>query len=250
MVRRVLFTAYLFAGVFLTYQDVPAFFDIPPPAPPAQYGNLLIDRTSGKNNVKPVAFSHWSHRMNYTCRVCHLELEFNMKVNTTEITEEANKAGRFCGACHNGKIAFGHGEGNCDKCHNGDISYGREKFAKLKDFPRTRFGNRVDWVKAINSGLIKPKDFLSAEAPKMSFDKTLDLNAEWSGIPPAIFPHPAHTVWLDCSNCHPDIFNIKKKTTKHFSMTKSLRGEFCGLCHLKTAFPFNDCRRCHPAIKE
>lgn len=250
MARWVLFSAYLFAGVFLIYQDTPAYFNIPPSAPPSQYGNLLISRTSEKNNVKPVAFSHWSHRMNHTCRVCHLELEFNMKVNTTEITEGANKAGRFCGACHDSKTAFGHTEENCDKCHNGNISYGKENFVKLKDFPKTKFGNRVDWVKAMKLGLIKPKNYLSAETAAMSFDKTLDLNAEWSGIPPAIFPHPAHTAWLDCSNCHPDIFNIKKKTTKHFTMTKSLRGEFCGLCHLKTAFPLNDCRRCHPDMRE
>lgn len=242
----------LFAAVLLSNRSAPSFWDFPPGPPREQYGNILINRTSEKNNIKPATFSHWSHRLYYTCRVCHLELEFEMKLNTTDITEKANQGGKFCGAqgCHDGRVAFGHTKENCDKCHNGDINYGKEKFIRLKDFPKTRFGNKVDWVKAIQAGLIKPKNFISSEPGEMSFDKTLELKAEWSGIPPAIFPHKAHIQWLDCSNCHPDLFNIKKKTTKHFSMTLSLEGKFCGLCHLKIAFPLNDCKRCHPTMNE
>jgi len=235
--------------LFLRY-DACAFFNFPPLPPPEQYGNILINRTSEKHNTKPVTFSHWSHRIHYTCRVCHLELEFNMQLNTTEITEEANISGKFCGACHNDRTAFGHGKEHCDKCHNGDISYGREKFIKLKDFPSTKFGNRIDWVTAIQSGLIKPKDFISTPFTGMSFDKTLELGAENFLIPPAVFPHPVHVQWLDCSNCHPDLFNIKKKGTIRFSMARCLRGEFCGMCHLRTSFPLNDCRRCHPGMSE
>jgi len=251
MQRRIILLLFI-AGLIISSTGIAIaqFFDLPPPLPQEQYGNILINRTSEKNNIRPATFSHWSHRLHYTCRVCHLELEFNMKLNTTEITEEANKSGKFCGACHDGKIAFGHSKQNCDKCHNGDIGYGKEKFMKLKDFPKTRFGNKVDWVKAIKTGLIKPKNFLFTDASQMSFDKTLDLKAEWSGIPPAIFPHQSHTAWLDCSNCHPDIFNIKKKTTKHFSMVLSLEGKFCGVCHLKVAFPLDDCKRCHPTMRE
>lgn len=186
--------------------------------------------------------------MHYTCNACHLELEFNMKLNTTEITCEANKAGKFCGACHDGRIAFGHKTENCDKCHNADIRYGSEKFEKLYDFPRTDFGNKINWTAAINDGLIKPKVFVSEEIPLMSLDKTIELKS-YMFIPPVIFPHKAHTSWLDCSNCHPDIFNIKKRTTQNFSMTESVKGKFCGVCHLKIAFPFDDCQRCHPGLK-
>lgn len=246
------FFLILIAGVLLSHEGSPAYWNLPPLPPAHQYGNILINRTSEKNKVKPATFSHWSHRLQYTCRVCHLELEFEMKQNTTEITEKANQEGKFCGArgCHDGKAAFGHGKENCDKCHNGDINYGKEKFAQLKNYPKTGFGNKVDWVKAMQSGLIKPKNFIMTEPGDMSFDKTLDLQAEWSGIPPAIFPHKPHIQWLDCSNCHPDIFNIKKKTTKHFSMVLSLKGNFCGVCHLKIAFPFQDCKRCHPTMRE
>lgn len=221
------------------------YFNIPPLPAPEQYGNILINRMSEQKGVRPVAFSHWSHRMKYTCRVCHSELEFSFQVGTTEITEKENTEGRFCGACHNGKEAFGHTKENCDKCHNGNIEYGVDKFNEIKkQFPTAPFGNGINWVKALNKGLIKPKDTILGSYQPMSFDKKLVMDC--GGIPPAVFPHKAHTQWLDCSNCHPDIFNIKKKTTKHFSMERILNSEFCGVCHLRTAFPLNDCKRCHP----
>jgi len=221
------------------------YFDLPKLPPPEQYGNILINRTSDTNGVKPVTFSHWSHRMKHTCRVCHLELGFSLQLNTTEITEEGNKEGKFCGACHDGKVAFGHTKENCDKCHNGDISYGREKFKNLATFPRALFGNQIDWVAAFKRGLITPKDTILGNYKPMPFDKKLYLDTELGCIPAAVFPHKSHTQWLDCASCHPDIFNIKQKTTKHFSMRRSLHFEFCGICHLRTAFPLDDCKRCH-----
>lgn len=241
----------IFAGVFSSTQVMPSsVYNFPALPSVEQYGNILLNRTSEKNNMKPVSFSHWSHRVHYTCRVCHLELEFNMQLNTTEITEEANISGKFCGACHNGNIAFDHEKENCDKCHNGDITYGREKFIRVRGLPKTGFGNKVDWVRSIKMELIKPKNFIFTRPGKISFDKFLELRAELSGVAPAIFPHNVHTQWLDCSNCHPDIFNIKKKATKNFSMELSLKGKFCGVCHLKTAFPLNDCKRCHPKMSD
>jgi c(7)-type cytochrome triheme protein len=227
-------------------------FNFSAPLPPDQYGNVLIARTSEKNGVKPVAFSHWSHRMRHTCRACHLELEFEMKSNTPESSEKANREGKFCAAagCHDGIAAFGHGRENCDKCHSGDIKYGSPDFDRLRRFPRSGFGNRVDWSSALQARLIRPKDFLTTQRGSMSFDRKLDLEAEWSGIPPAIFPHRAHVAWLDCANCHPDLFNIEKKTTKHFSMTLSLESDFCGVCHGTVAFPLQDCRRCHPTMSQ
>lgn len=218
--------------------------------PPEEYGSLLIDRTSTANDVLPVGFSHLTHRLRYTCRVCHEELGFAMFVNTTEITEKENLQGQFCGACHNGKTAFGHTAEHCRKCHSGTILLARKEFARLDSLPRTPFGNKIDWVAALNAGLIKPKQSLR-EAPSqpMGFNRKLDLESRWAGIPPAIFPHAVHNQWLDCANCHPDIFNIKKKTTEHFEMVFILERKFCGVCHLKVAFPLDDCKRCHPGMK-
>ncbi|KAF0219504.1 MAG: hypothetical protein FD174_1964 [Geobacteraceae bacterium] len=168
-------------------------------------------------------------------------------MNTTEISEATNRRGKFCGSCHNGKIAF-RPNGNCDKCHTGDIGSGRDNYSLFSKapFPRTEFGNGIDWVEALRRKLISPANHLKSKPQDIPFDKTLMLEAEMAMISPAIFPHKAHTEWLDCNSCHPDIFNIKKKTTKHFSMSYILRGDFCGTCHLNVAFPMNDCKRCHP----
>lgn len=235
----------------LTASPVWANFALPPLPPREEFGNILINRVSSVNGQKPVSFSHWLHRSRFTCRVCHTELEFVMKTNGTEITERANRTGKFCGACHNGKIAFRH-NGNCDKCHNGEISNSAEKF---QDFimraavPMTATGNGLDWSEGLRSGAIKPQTYLKKKSQDMGFDKELLLEAEMTIIPPAVFPHKSHTAWLDCDNCHPDLFNIKKKGT-HFTMPEILRGNYCGVCHLNVAFPMDECRRCHPAMRD
>ncbi len=239
-----------FAALGVVVPEGAAQWAFPTPPPAEEYGNILINRTSEKNGVKPVTFSHWLHRRKYTCRVCHFELDFFLKVNTTEITEEGNQAGRFCGSCHDGKELFGHTKQHCDKCHNGNRAAGKEKFSELASLPEAPYGNGKDWSQAIKKGLISPKNFLTMEpSGDIQFDKKLLLEAEWANIPPAIFRHKTHVEWLDCNNCHPDIFNIKKKTTKHFEMKYILEGQFCGVCHLNVAFPMQDCHRCHPAVK-
>jgi len=228
-----------------------ANFNLPPLPSREEYGNILISRTSEANDQQPVNFSHWLHRTKFTCRVCHGELDFLMKTNTTEITERENRKGRFCGACHNGKIAFRH-NGNCEKCHNGEIGYSNSKFDKFlfnHAMPMTMAGNGVNWSAGILSGSIKPQSYIKTKSQDMKFEKELLLEAEMSIIPPSIFPHKAHTVWLDCDNCHPDLFNIKKKGT-HFSMAEILKGNYCGVCHLKVAFPMDECKRCHTAMRE
>lgn len=217
---------------------------------PERYGNIIIDRASTDAGVKPVTFSHWSHRVTHNCRVCHFELEFDMMVNTTFITEEENKHGRYCGACHNDKIAFGHTEDNCEKCHNGNIDFGKEKFSGLSGLARAVHGNEVDWVKAYQEKQIKPENYVLEEEKPIQFDRDIIIESPWAGISPVIFPHQTHGDWLDCSNCHPDIFNIKQYATDDLSMENILNYEFCGVCHGRVAFPPNDnCKRCHPKMK-
>ncbi len=193
---------------------------------PELYGNILIDRKSSSAGIKPVSFSHWSHRVKYTCMTCHFELEFNMMLNTTEITEEQNRYGRYCGACHNNKIAFGHTEDNCDKCHNGDISYGKEKFGILSGLPQAHNGNRVDWVKALNDGAIQPENYVLEEIKPIKFKREIIIESPWAGIAPAVFPHDTHGKWLHCSNCHPEIFQVRQYATEELAMESILDFEF------------------------
>ena len=73
----------------------------------------------------------------------------------------------------------------------------------------------------------------------------LDIIFEDTGDMPWVkFPHMAHTKWLDCSNCHPEIF-IPKKGANNPSMDGILAGEHCGRCHDKVAFALWICERCH-----
>ncbi len=212
------------------------------------YGNILIDRSSTENGVKPVSFSHWTHRTRFTCRVCHTELEFDMAVSVTEVSCEDIKDGRFCGACHNGKQAFGPKD-NCAYCHNGDLGFRSDAFAEFtQDLPPDEFGNQIDWSEMMRRGNVQPSHFLNDPPAETTYDKELKLEAAWGRIPPAVFPHKEHLQWVDCDTCHPDLFNIKQKTTEHFSMNRILKGEFCGYCHMKVAFPMNACERCHPGM--
>jgi c(7)-type cytochrome triheme protein len=229
--------------------EAPGGFDLPPLPKASRFGNLLISRLSEQHGERPVSFSHWSHRTRYTCRVCHFELEFKMEVNATEITEDKCRSGQFCGACHDGDVAFSHTEENCKKCHSGDIDGPSWKFKQLRKFPKAPYGNKIDWMQAVAQGLIQPRQsVLEKDFVPIAYTRALVLEAEWSLISPALFPHEAHRIWLDCADCHPEPFNIKKKTTEHFEMRYNLAGKFCGVCHMRVAFPLNDCKRCHPKM--
>ena len=67
-------------------------------------------------------------------------------------------------------------------------------------------------------------------------------------MPNVVYPHLQHTQWLDCTNCHDEIF-VPEKGKNQMSMAEILLGQKCGVCHGKVAFPVSDCRRCHSQPK-
>lgn len=83
----------------------------------AEYGDVIINNKAEKNGMRPVIFPHWFHRIRFKCKVCHLELGFQMKAGSNNITMEGIVDKKFCGACHNRKVAWG--PENCDMCHSG-----------------------------------------------------------------------------------------------------------------------------------
>jgi c(7)-type cytochrome triheme protein len=104
-------------------------------------------------------------------------------------------------------------------------------------------GNQVRWVEALDKGQIKPRAALNeATAVRVREDDIL-LNLR-GGTPIVRFPHRAHTLWLDCSNCHDRLF-LPKAGANRLSMQKILQGEQCGVCHGAVAFPLTECSRCH-----
>ena len=110
-----------------------------------------------------------------------------------------------------------------------------------KDFPT--IGNQVDWVRALEQGVIVPRTniFPDTEIEILDLDIIMDQTSQ---MPLVRFPHKAHTQWLDCSNCHDGIFK-KKAGANPVNMFAILAGEYCGRCHGAVAFPLTECRRCH-----
>jgi c(7)-type cytochrome triheme protein len=68
-----------------------------------------------KEGLAPVLYPHWLHRIFYQCKVCHDDI-FKMKRWVNTISQEEFIKGKYCGVCHDGKIAFGADE-QCERCH-------------------------------------------------------------------------------------------------------------------------------------
>lgn len=115
---------------------------------------------------------------------------------------------------------------------------------------KSEFGNYVDWVKTLRQEKIRPRtDRIGSDEEQMVMD--LDIVREVRGtMPDVVFPHKAHTEWLQCSNCHPDIF-VPQQGANRMNMSAILLGQKCGVCHGKVAFPVvtNTCRICHSKPK-
>ena len=116
--------------------------------------------------------------------------------------------------------------------------------------PNTEFGNYVDWVKALNDGLLKPRyDRFDPKVEPLVMD--LDFVREVkASVPDVVFPHKPHTQWLHCSNCHPKIF-IPQRKANVINMSAILLGQKCGVCHGKVSFPITtkSCKKCHSKPK-
>jgi len=228
---------------------------MPPNGPFWKYGNVVMRSKSRKAGMAPVVFSHWSHRSRYTCRVCHQELGFSMRQGDSGITRNQYLAGKFCGACHNGRIAFTVQDGphpNCKKCHMENTKELEKQFAAFSDnLPLAAFGNGIDWAAALRDETIKPANVLNANEQTLQFPEKLRRPLRLGTASPrsdVSFSHEDHFAEMDCSSCHPDIFNIKQKSTAAFSMDSNIYGSFCGACHMQVAFPMNDCKRCHQSM--
>jgi c(7)-type cytochrome triheme protein len=97
--------ALLLAAVFLS------------PPVEAEYADVVINNYSDEAGMRPVVFPHWFHRIRFRCKVCHADLGFKFQAGGNEINMLKIIDGEYCGACHNGDIAWSIE--NCDLCHSG-----------------------------------------------------------------------------------------------------------------------------------
>ena len=94
-----------------------ALLAVPAPTALAEYADVVLNERAEQEGVRPVVYPHWFHRMRFRCKVCHGELGFEMRVGANDIDMSSLADGKFCGACHNGEIAWSLEF--CDRCHSG-----------------------------------------------------------------------------------------------------------------------------------
>ncbi len=83
------------------------------PAGAITLGDVIYVHPGSNDNLAPAYFPHWVHRIKYKCYACHDAL-FPMQRGANP-TMAAMVKGESCGACHNGKLAFGLD--TCHRCH-------------------------------------------------------------------------------------------------------------------------------------
>jgi c(7)-type cytochrome triheme protein len=83
----------------------------------AEYGDIVINNYSDAAGMRPAVFPHWFHRIRFRCKVCHADLGFKFKAGGNQINMVKIIDGQYCGACHNGNIAWS--VENCNLCHSG-----------------------------------------------------------------------------------------------------------------------------------
>lgn len=83
----------------------------------AEPGDVVLKRYSQSlGDFPPATFPHWIHLMQYKCPACHDAL-FKMKSGSSHISMKDILSGKFCGKCHNGKVAFASTFTTCNRCH-------------------------------------------------------------------------------------------------------------------------------------
>ena len=89
-----------------------------PGSVPMRFPDVVYDKS--KDAPGPVRFDHKTHaeRVENKCVSCHTGI-FRILHPTRRTTHAAMEAGRSCGACHDGKRAFGVQDAErCETCHD------------------------------------------------------------------------------------------------------------------------------------
>ncbi|WP_298267641.1 cytochrome c3 family protein [Geobacter sp.] len=212
----------------------------------------------------PTPFSHRKHLAMYPdCGACHPKL-FKAGLNKPFTMAEMEQ-GKSCGACHNGKTAFGVGE--CASCHTvkevgitsretGRIIFshkmhaGKLKCGECHNKLFTPGRNRPVGMAAMEKG----KSCGACHNGKAAFSvkecakchPVHDVAFKVKGAGPATFSHTVHLAMYSCNDCHTRIFKAGR-SAKVVTMLEMEKGKSCGACHDgKTAFSVReDCVKCH-----
>ncbi len=219
--------------------------------------------------VSATGATHFSHRKHLEatpdCSRCHPAL-FAAGPNRRATMADMEK-GRSCGACHNGKKAFGLSR--CTGCHPaGEIAFRSPetgptlfKHARhieshhCRDCHPRLYATKRRGTPVTMADMAKGKSCGACHNAKVSFSlrqcsrchqvKEIVYRVKATGA--THFSHRKHLeVSPDCRGCHPRIFVAGPN--KRASMADMEKGKSCGACHDGTnAFDIKSCTTCHPA---
>jgi len=234
----------------------------PEPAPPEEFGRVILNAGSAAAGVPPVAFEHWKHRALFSCRLCHVDVGFAMQGGASQISRATNAAGLHCGACHDGKARGGgkpvfaacsaagpFDRQACGRCHDAQVaSRRRAEYAEFSKGLPSYGGGYVDWDAAEARRLVVPQDFVegvSFPRDRLAIDRDVPIEPHGTWLGKVTFSHRRHATWNGCEVCHPEIFPNTRRDAVKFTMADLQAGRYCGVCHRSVAFPLAQCRRCH-----
>jgi c(7)-type cytochrome triheme protein len=75
----------------------------------------IVTPTPGRTPAAAALFRHGTHGQ-FSCMGCHPSIFPRERVGFTHADMQA---GRFCGACHDGRGAFAIADAACEECHAG-----------------------------------------------------------------------------------------------------------------------------------
>ena len=213
----------------------------------------------------PTRFNHKSHLVTSPdCTRCHPSLF------TTDRTKHATMAdmekGRSCGACHDGKKAFGVDA--CLTCHpvkeityrvkaTGPTPFSHTSHLKVATCSSCHPRPYVTDRKNLHSSMAAMERgqscgtchnsktaFTVKECVKCHLTRELQFAVPDAGN--VLFSHTSHIALYRCGDCHTSRFKTGRSTTK-VTMKEMEAGKSCGGCHEgKTAFTVADtCGSCH-----
>lgn len=222
-------------------------------------------------NLSPVLYPHWLHRIMYECKVCHDSI-FKMKRWSNDINQQAIVAGKQCGVCHDGKIAFSAKE-QCERCHiagrpEAEKHHHPEKVdqASIKKavegvgaewhpdklpegkLPLDKW-SFIDWLELKKRQAFKPlMELKGVTDHEGTRDNKILFVSKSDFVDNVLFDHKVHSDWINCSSCHPRLFK-DKLAENNIKMVEMSKGRYCGQCHGKVSFTFANCKRCHNSAK-
>jgi c(7)-type cytochrome triheme protein len=227
-------------------------------APTQPVFDMDVKVAHGRHPFFAAGFHHASHTRWLACASCH-PAPFPLTAGSPRpvVTMAAMRNGQACGLCH-GRVTFGV-DARCPACHP-SVPAGdswrppapTSPLEGLRTYKEVQArlpakADEPDWTTALEQKLLAPKS-RPDQPPIAMLELDVERVPKEGGEPmKVVFPHKAHTVLLSCDTCHPTLFEFQAGGTP-ITMEQLEKGQSCGVCHGKVAFPVTACERCHPAL--